>query len=217
MRDLDIRRALRRRLAHQHRDDRDARVVEEFEVCLAAARIDLAVINGRIEGYEIKSDRDSLSRLGKQAEVYGRVFDRVIAVVGSRHLDQIILRTPAWWGVIEARTLKSGEVGLRTVRRSRTNPVLDARAVASLLRRHEQLQVLARHGLAVGRSSKPSPLLASALATELSLRDLRAEVRRSLCLRPGWRAVPLCESCDDSFQPPARWSDCRWVRPPHKR
>lgn len=60
--DYDIRVSLKETLANEHKGT-DTIIVDELPICWGDARIDLAVINGRINGYEIKSDRDTLDRL----------------------------------------------------------------------------------------------------------------------------------------------------------
>ena len=54
------------------------------------ARIDVVAIGDEIVGYEIKSERDSLSRLTSQLAFYGDALPRLNIVVGSCHLNNII-------------------------------------------------------------------------------------------------------------------------------
>ena len=63
MRDEDIRSVLRARLALEYGTDPSALVLDEFGLACSSARVDLAVVNGCLHGYEIKSDVDSLARL----------------------------------------------------------------------------------------------------------------------------------------------------------
>ena len=76
MRDLDARTAIRRQLHAAHSADPDTRIVEEMGIWSGSVRIDIAVINGELSGFELKSDRDTLERLPNQADLYSRVFDR---------------------------------------------------------------------------------------------------------------------------------------------
>src|ERR1700735_5066660 len=99
MRDLDIRRELRQQISRVHTGDPDTLVVEELGLCQGLARVDVAVINGSIHGYEIKSDQDTLSRLPAQAVTYNRVLDFVTIVVGSCHVQRIRQSIPRWWGL----------------------------------------------------------------------------------------------------------------------
>ena len=70
--DSDIRAVPRSSLFFKHLDEADTVVIEELGLCRGQVRVDVAVVNGLLHGYEIKSDRDSLRRLGVQVEVYGK-------------------------------------------------------------------------------------------------------------------------------------------------
>ena len=82
-----LRATLRSRLASQHHKETDTVFIDELGVCQGSAKIDIAVVNGQLHGYEIKSDRDSLRRLSSQAVLYSKVFDRVTLVCGERHVS----------------------------------------------------------------------------------------------------------------------------------
>src|SRR5687768_7337045 len=53
MRDRDIRVALWCRLEAEHSDDPDTLMLDELSLWHGSTRIDLAVINGEIQGYEV--------------------------------------------------------------------------------------------------------------------------------------------------------------------
>src|SRR5262245_39425246 len=99
MRDADVRRAVKAWLVSQHGHERDARLVEEMGIWSGSVRIDIALINGSLSGYELKSDSDTLERLPRQLAIYGRVFDYLHLVVGKRHADKARALLPDWWGV----------------------------------------------------------------------------------------------------------------------
>src|SRR4051812_45593489 len=80
MRDYDIRQELRQRLRKEHEGDPETLVIEELGLCQGQVRADIAVINGFMHGYEIKSERDTLERLPRQREVYEQCFDAVTLV-----------------------------------------------------------------------------------------------------------------------------------------
>ena len=63
MRDSEIRNTLRATLLSEHAGDPTAVVIDELGICQGSARIDMAVVNGSLNGYEIKSDLDTLARL----------------------------------------------------------------------------------------------------------------------------------------------------------
>lgn len=184
MRDYDVRVALRQMLAEEHAGDDDTRIVEEMGIWSGSVRIDLAVINGRLTGYELKSDSDTLERLPAQAELYSRVFDEVCLVVGKRHVQHARKIVPKWWGVIVADGPR-GNVALRRSRKGRTNPSPDPLLVARLLWRVEALEALAERGLAKGMRSKSAPELHQKLAA-LPFSELSDLVRTALKRREGW-------------------------------
>ena len=185
MRDHDVRAALKKRLEAAHHGDPNTLVVEEMGVWAGSVRIDVAVINGELCGFELKSDRDTLERLPQQAELYSRVFDRVTLVVGARHAKKARQIVPKWWGVTLAR-LESGEVRLFDDRQAKPNPSQDPMLVAQLLWREEALQVLDAIGMAKGWRSKSAPEVHRRLADVMPLAQLALAVRTALKARQGW-------------------------------
>lgn len=94
MHDADLRQALHRRLARQHRDDpHDTRILDEFGIC-GQVRVDVAVVNGALTGYELKSARDTLKRLPRQADYYSRVLDYAHIVVADTHAAHALQMVP---------------------------------------------------------------------------------------------------------------------------
>jgi hypothetical protein len=179
MRDSDIRTALRSVLRARHADDPSTRIVEEMGLWAGTARIDMAVVNGELAGFEIKSDRDNLDRLAGQAALYNRVFDRVDLVVGARHLATARRRVPRWWGILLA-TPSGGAVVLEQVRRAERNPTPEPAVAAALLWRDEALSILAEHGRLAGLRGKPVAALQRALVETLNPGVLFREVREAL-------------------------------------
>nr|WP_294849204.1 sce7726 family protein [uncultured Sphingomonas sp.] len=184
MRDIDVRSAVRAQLYCEHAGDQDTQIVEEMGIWSGSARIDIAVINGELAGWELKSARDNLQRLPAQAQLYSEVFDRVTIVAATNHLLHCIEMLPEWWGVVEAQT-QATNVSLETVREAKPNPNHNPIQVARLLWRDECLAILDKHQLGKGCRSKPSWFLHERL-TELPLKILRDEVRDSLKARPNW-------------------------------
>jgi hypothetical protein len=185
MRDLDVRLAVRSRLNAEHEGDADTRLVEEMGIWNGAVRVDLAVINGELAGYEIKSARDTLSRLPSQAALYNAVFDRVHLVAAEKHCGPAAKDIPEWWGIMVAR--QSGEtVELEEARPAGVNPGVEPIQVARLLWREEALAILARIGADRGVRAGTRERIAARLAETLALDELRYEVRRCLKSRAAW-------------------------------
>lgn len=185
MRDADVRAAVRRKLHCKHGADSNTRIVEEMGIWSGSVRIDLAVINGELHGYELKSDRDTLERLPFQADLYSRVFDRVELVVGARHSDKAAKLVPKWWAISVA-TMNNGSVHLRPMigYPGGKNPNPEPYLVAQLLWKEEAVAILDAHGLATGFRSKRIRVLHERLAASLTLAELSKEVREALKRRP---------------------------------
>jgi hypothetical protein len=182
MRDVDVRRAVRLQLDAQHADDLDTRIVEEMGVWSGTVRVDIAVINGELSGYELKSNFDTLKRLPRQIEIYGKVFDRMTLVVGDKHAERATSIVPPWWGCVVAAETDSG-VALTVKRLGHVNPDPDAAVVVQMLWRHEIVAALDEYGLADGWRSRRSSDLADRLLSNVPLNKLREHVRTALKAR----------------------------------
>lgn len=179
MRDIDIREALRLEMECVHKTDPGTRIIEEMGLCQGLARVDLAVVNGTLHGYEIKSDQDTLARLPGQADVYSRIFDYVTIVTAKAHEHKLREVVPHWWGIRVAVKSESS-ISLQTRRRARRNESIDAYCVAQLLWKDEVLSILERLGLAEGYRSKARPVLWRRLVSSLTVSELSEVVRESV-------------------------------------
>lgn len=201
MRDLDIRLQLRAEMRRLHPLGSNTLVVEELGLCQGIARVDLAVVNGSLHGYEIKSERDTLARLAGQVETYSRALEFVTIVAAAIHTEEIANVVPEWWGIWK---VVEGRHGLRfkNVRAALPNTKLEAFAIAQLLWRHEALEILEQRGLADGMRSKSRTLLWHSLASNLTTIDLADMVKDQLKRRgSSWRSPESVGSHGDSFQP----------------
>src|SRR3989338_4672282 len=97
-----------------------AEIFEEFGVSHGTARIDFAIINGVMHGYEIKSDRDTLDRLPEQMKQYNTVFDKMTLVVGKKHLYHAVNTVPYWWGIILVK-IEENKIIFQTIREDGEN------------------------------------------------------------------------------------------------
>jgi hypothetical protein len=197
MHDLEIRRQLRYYLERAFGNDPTALVLDEFGICCGKVRADMAVVNGELKGFEIKSDQDTLLRLKSQAFLYGKVFDTVSIIVAAKHLDKIHKIVPRWWGVVIADENGRSPPRFTIYRREGGNPNPDPLSIAQLIWRDEALEVLKISGLASGLSSKLRKFLWEALVQNFSLADLRTLVRRQLKARGNRRSVVSCTQYDE--------------------
>lgn len=198
MRDQDVRNALRLLLDEQHGSDPDTTIVEEMGVWSGTVRIDVAVINGELTGFELKSERDTLNRLSDQAEVYGLVFDRIFLVTAEKHLRKAKAIIPKWWGALVVKETAGG-YGIKQARKGRRNPAPDPLIIAKLLWKEEALELLAHHGFEKGLRSKPVTQIHRQLASQLTLDNLRDGVRSALKRRTEWLGQVRSNSLDMSI------------------
>ena len=180
MRDPDVRIAVREDLNLLHADDEDTRIIEEMGIWAASVRIDVAVVNGELCGFELKSAKDDLRRLPTQEQIYSQVFDRVTIITAENHFADCQAQVPDWWGLTLAKMSNLDRVTLTPVREARLNPAHNPLFVARMLWKDEAIDVLAKSGLADGFRSKPIALIHERLAEAIPLEKLRAEVRRVL-------------------------------------
>jgi hypothetical protein len=210
MRDADVRQVLRDRLQATAVIDDGARLVEELGLSMGSVRADMAVVNGILKGYEIKSEQDTLARLKVQASLYSQVFDTVTLVVAERHLKKAARLVPDWWGIeVASVDQSSSAVELNPVRDEQLNSEVDAFTLAQLLWRDEVLSILRNTGGAPALSSKPRAFLWKSLAEAMPLCDLKAAVRLALKNRKGWRSDELQTPDDGMFLPSAMSSGCQ--------
>lgn len=185
--DTDIRAALLKRLRATHSDD--TLIIEEMGLWQGRARVDVAVVNGSLSGFEIKSDRDTLMRLGRQQDFYGRCFDTMTIVVGRRYLSAARKILPAWWGIIEA-THVGGGVKLVPRRREKRNSNVCPEALARLAWKAEAIAILQSHGVMADFESLTRQQLWSKMLQRMSVRSIRDAVREKIKARGDWRSDP---------------------------
>jgi len=186
--DSMIRAVLRKKLEKKHAKDKHVRIIDELGLHHGDARVDIAVVNGVMHGYEIKSDQDTLFRLPEQIQVYNSVFDKMTLVVGKSHLYEAIKIIPDWWGVIVAKTDANGDVVFNTIRKEEVNKAQNQLSVARLLWREEALRILEDIDEAKGLRSKPRDLIYTRLSTVLDQKTLNKKVRETIFFRADWRS-----------------------------
>jgi hypothetical protein len=171
-------------MAQIRRESPVARLIPEMGVCQGVVRIDLAAIGNQLDGYEIKGERDDLSRLAGQAAVYGQVFDRLTLVASGRHLEDAAELLPEWWGL---SLVDADKCAIQTVRLAAANPTRDPHAIVRLLWREETVAALEPH---LGRRPRtPRAGLWRQLVELTPPDELRDLVCRSLRERTDWRAA----------------------------
>jgi hypothetical protein len=173
------------------RDALSARVLARFSAGAACAynefwvprsheRVDLAVVGARIHGFEIKTERDTLRRLPRQASAYARVMDRCTVVLAEKHLEPAQELLPDWWGI--STVVCNGHIVFKSVRAPATNPAVDSEILVRLLWREEALAALRQLGAEVPVTTHRASLWRE-LLERCTLAQLRSAVRVALLRR----------------------------------
>jgi len=157
-------------------------IVEEFGC--KSARVDVAVINGFLHAYEIKSDSDSLDRLPSQIDAYQGVFEYLTLVCGRRLLERARTAIPKWWGLQKAE-YRNGSLALQELRAPKPNPNQNPCALAKMLWKSEALAVLRKHGRRDITSKFTANEIWNAVATHIPIAELTNEVRHAIKARGG--------------------------------
>lgn len=83
-----------------------------------ACKADLAILNGTATVYEIKSERDSLSRLANQVDNYKQVFAKVYVIASEGHIPGVLATVPDDVGVM----ILGSRYRITTVREAEDRP-----------------------------------------------------------------------------------------------
>lgn len=186
--DCDIRPVLKNWLIETYSGTNTV-IVDELPICWGDSRIDIAVVNCSLHGYEIKSDRDTLDRLPRQIELNNKIFDYITLVCSPRLVDKAKMLIPEWWGVqipLEDKDAPGG-IRLELEREPEPNENVDIRDLVELTWKEEAIDILAKRGLARGYRSRPRWDIWDHMVQTIEDQDLKDAVRSCLKLRQGWR------------------------------
>lgn len=196
--DCDIRKLLYENFIHRKSYlETNTIVVDELDICAGKSRIDIAVVNDSMHGYEIKSKQDTLERLPGQMEDYNKIFDTMTIVGFENHIEKILQMVPPWWevkSVYERRNI----IKLATVRRGRKNKSVDINSLVLLLWREEMIDLIVNHSrITRGYKSKTRQQLGKLLVDNVDNVFLQSFVRERLKSRQSWKAVSIQQLNDD--------------------
>lgn len=195
--DPDIRKVLYNSFITRDEFIRDSttKVIDEMQVCKGISRVDIAVINGKIHGFEIKSERDTLDRLQYQIGSYNKIFDTMTIVTCKNHLEKVKEKVPSWWGIYYVENLK-GELVLKRKRKEKVNKETDLFSLSQLLWKDELLNLLNSNGITKGTKSKTKSALCEIAVLNIDENTIRDYIRACLKSRKEWRAVSLQQLYD---------------------
>jgi hypothetical protein len=129
-----------------------------------SCKADLAILNGTATVYEIKSDRDSLSRLENQVVNYQKVFPKAYVIAGEGHLQDVLAATPREVGVMSLARWNRVQVVREAVERT---DLLCPATIFDSLRAGEARVILENLGLEV--PTVPNTMLRSAMRERFEL------------------------------------------------
>lgn len=186
----EIRIALRTRHLRHHLGRDDVLMIDELGLAHARSRIDLAVFNGHLHGYEIKSASDTLGRLPQQLATYMGALQKLTLVVASRHLEAAAAIAPDWCGMTEIVEGPRRGITFANRRRARVNPDVDPFILAHLLWHPEAQNLLRARGASNAEVKAPRKRLYRLLADEVPVRELASAIKAAMASRTGWRDHP---------------------------
>lgn len=118
-----------------------ASMLTEFRI--GSCKADLVILNGTSTVYEIKSERDNLSRLTNQVLTYQKVFAKVNIITGENHLEAIKEHVPDEVGIL----LLNDRFQISPIREALNRPEsIVPRAVFESVHRSEAVEILTRMG-----------------------------------------------------------------------
>lgn len=195
--DHEIRDALhRKKLSNPHYHRPDTLVVDELGLLHGSNRVDVAVINGCIHGYEIKSSRDTLKRLNSQLKAYSITLQKLTFVVAPNHVDELMKSIPEWVGVIVATKGKKGAISFRTLRLAKKNPNFDIVSASHLLWKNEAQSLLKSKGFRAKDINLCRKDLYDLIGKNIDSNEIVSSIRSALMSRENWRVDGLSEIND---------------------
>lgn len=186
--DVEIRAALHKKKLKKYHECPETLVVDELGLAHGKNRIDIAVLNGYVHGYEIKSSKDSLARLPSQFNEYRRSLEKISIVAAENHMDELFELVPLWCGLILATKGPKGGVHFTNIRLPKLNPDIDTFSFAHLLWRKEARELLVKLGENPKTLNLPKRKLYNKIASLISARELSEKIKAQLMARGDWRA-----------------------------
>jgi len=145
--------------------------IDELCIIDKTNRADLVHANGKLCGFEIKSESDTLKRWPDQRIAYKLVFDEVWICCHRKHAARVLLDETDDSGIIIVDDFGS----LAVLRPAKQNRHLDGYHLSGLLWREEMDRLCRKHDLPVIRSEKIKQTR-ERLSTSLPLDAIRHEV-----------------------------------------
>jgi hypothetical protein len=185
--DAEIRAALHRKVLGAFHRCSNTLVIDELGLAHAKARVDVAVINGSVHGFEIKSDADTLTRLPQQLKLYEQCLEKLTIVCAEKHIPGVRDLAPRWCGITKVTKGSRGGITFIIVREPKRNPNIQPYRLAHLLWRSEAVAILTQTEAAPKVLRAPRKTLYKSLAAKFSVAEITVFIKQSMASRQDWR------------------------------
>lgn len=145
-----------------------------------AFRADVVLAADTLIGFEIKSEKDNLTRWPAQSLAYSNVFDKVWLCTHSKHLVKAIDTTPKHIGILLIDDLGSIAI-VRTPKSSKARNTYD---LATMLWKEELIELSKSYNLAV-KSSMTKRIIRELIQSNLSADQVCTYILQRLKIRKG--------------------------------
>ncbi|ANP77713.1 hypothetical protein A134_10290 [Vibrio crassostreae 9CS106] len=186
--DSEIREAFHKKKLKSQHEDNQTLVIDELGLMHGSNRIDIAVVNGCIHGYEIKSSKDTLTRFKDQLDTYMKTLQKLTVIVAPNHTSGILDVAPDWVGIIIATKGSKGAIHFRTLRKAKRNPKVEAIKVAHLLWKDETQALLEELGVSSNNRRATRLDLYKTLVEHISTDQLVKNIKVTFENRSNWRS-----------------------------
>ncbi|MEI7761587.1 MAG: sce7726 family protein, partial [Thermoleophilia bacterium] len=166
---------------------RGGRPLNEISLASNNTRIDVvAMLDGTLCGFEIKSESDTLKRLPAQAKRYKRYFRKLILVVAEGHLEKARELLPGYWGLWVVHSSASGVEIVHEAAPARSpkqNRHQKPEPLAYLMRKAELIDLLGSGDPGAGYETMTRKELARECAERFTIEEIELAVFEALHLR----------------------------------
>lgn len=188
-RDAEIRQYFHKKRLQHHHECPNTIVIDELGIAHGKNRADIAVLNGTFHCFEIKSSKDTLSRLPEQIQEYSKCFEKVSVIAAPNHIAKLTTMLPNWCGLVVATKGPKGAISFRTVKRPRKSPQIEIAAMAHFLWRKEIIEILMQLGINEKDLKLSRENLYKLIPATIGHQELSQWIKTKFMSRKDWRAV----------------------------
>jgi hypothetical protein len=167
--------------------DKETIVLDELGLQNGLVRADIAVLNGCMAGYEIKTEKDNLSRLPTQILAYSEIFDKAYIIAAERHLNKIMKILPDWWGIYAISTTNDQSCEFDHIRKAVQNVAKDSFSIARLLWKKEVSDILTNNFAESIKKNITKQTLYEMIAERYTPNELSVIALKYMKQRINWR------------------------------